>query len=111
MDRTKADCDMEIAKLKGRIATLDAALSRAKEQHGHNGVNTLTEQGQYRSEIAYCKKQIYYLQAKKKSLKKTTSVDKDEGSPSFTKRVGRFFKRLVIVVIVIFVIYLITKYL
>ena len=107
MGKTRADCDKEIARLKGRIEILNAALARAKEQHGHNGVNTLTQQGQFRDEIAYCKKQIYALQAEKKGISKSTKGDKTEDDSSFAKRIGRFFKRLVILAIVIIAILII----
>lgn len=107
MGKTKADCDKEIARLKGRIVTLKASLARAKKEDGHNGVNTQCQQGQYRSEIAYCEKQIYALQAEKKGISKSTKDDKTEDESSFAKRIGRFFKRLVILAIVIIAILII----
>ena len=68
MPKTKADCDREIARLKGRIESCKAELARAKERQGP-GWNTTTVQGQMRDEIASCKKKIAQLQAQKKTLK------------------------------------------
>lgn len=68
MPSTKAGCDAEIARLKGKIEKLKAELERAKERHGGQ-FNTKALQGQLRDQIASCKAEIAKLQAHKKSLK------------------------------------------
>jgi uncharacterized small protein (DUF1192 family) len=68
MPSTKAGCDAEIARLKGKIEKLKAELETAKDRHSKY-INTKTLQAQLRESIASCKAEIAKLQAHKKTLK------------------------------------------
>lgn len=60
MPKTKADCDMEIARLKGEIAQCRAKIPAYKSNDMKNAA---------RQRIASCQQRIAYLQAHKKTLK------------------------------------------
>jgi len=68
MPSTKADCDVEIARLRGKIEKLKAELETAKDRHSKY-INTKAVQAHCREEIASCKAEIAKLQARKKTLK------------------------------------------
>lgn len=59
MPKTKADCDMEIARLKGEIATLRARIPTYKEKSSKDST---------RVSIAQLQGRIAKLQAHKKTL-------------------------------------------